>query len=176
MFEQDTDRHFAPGWMRSQVYTKHNAILARIEEARRHYREDRCRGLLDRQPPGRRRGTLLLTLMRRAALKAAHPERTGLTVADIRRLCAEEAGISLREMLSHRRPLSLVRPRQIGMYLAKKLTSRSLPEIGKRFGGRDHSSVLYAVRKITALLDAGDEYVTGLVGRVMARLASEGLV
>jgi chromosomal replication initiator protein len=47
-------------------------------------------------------------------------------------------------------------PRQIGMYLAKKLTSRSLPEIGRRFGGRDHSTVLHAVRKIEDLVKTDD--------------------
>ena len=46
------------------------------------------------------------------------------------------------------RSREVVMPRQIGMYLAKKLTARSLPEIGRRFGGRDHSTVLHAVRKI----------------------------
>ena len=52
------------------------------------------------------------------------------------------------DLLSPRRARSIVVPRQVGMYLAKKMTSRSLPEIGRRFGGRDHSTVLHAVSKI----------------------------
>ena len=60
------------------------------------------------------------------------------------------------DLLSSRRTANVVRPRQIAMYLAKMLTPRSLPEIGRRFGGRDHTTVLHAVRKIEALVD-GDK-------------------
>ena len=59
-------------------------------------------------------------------------------------------------MLSGRRTRAIVRPRQIAMYLAKTMTSKSFPEIGKRFGGRDHTTVLHAVRKVEELA-AGDE-------------------
>jgi chromosomal replication initiator protein len=55
--------------------------------------------------------------------------------------------------LSSRRTANVVRPRQIAMYLAKVLTLRSLPEIGRRFGGRDHTTVLHAVRKIEGLVN-----------------------
>ena len=54
-------------------------------------------------------------------------------------------------MHSPRRSRSVARPRQIAMYLAKSITSRSLPEIGRKFGGRDHTTVLHACRKIKAL-------------------------
>jgi len=57
------------------------------------------------------------------------------------------------DLLSGRRNRSIVRPRQIGMYLAKLLTSRSLPEIGRRFGNRDHTTVLHAIRKIEQLMN-----------------------
>ena len=56
--------------------------------------------------------------------------------------------MSKGDILSQRRHRSVVWPRQIGMYLAKQLTSRSLPEIGRRFGNRDHTTVLHAIRKI----------------------------
>ena len=56
--------------------------------------------------------------------------------------------------LSSRRTANVVRPRQVAMYLAKLLTLRSLPEIGRRFGGRDHTTVLHAVRKIEGLSNA----------------------
>lgn len=62
--------------------------------------------------------------------------------------------ISLNDMKSARRTSYVVRPRQIAIYLAKELTGRSLPEIGKRFGGRDHTTVLHAVRRIKALVEA----------------------
>jgi chromosomal replication initiator protein len=61
-------------------------------------------------------------------------------------------GVNRGDLLSSRRNRSIVRPRQIGMYLAKSLTSRSLPEIGRRFGGRDHTTVLHAIRKVESLL------------------------
>jgi chromosomal replication initiator protein len=54
--------------------------------------------------------------------------------------------------LSSRRTANVVRPRQVAMYLAKTMTLRSLPEIGRRFGGRDHTTVLHAVRKIEGLV------------------------
>jgi chromosomal replication initiator protein len=58
--------------------------------------------------------------------------------------------IKVADMYSKKRPASIARPRQIAMYLAKELTQKSLPEIGELFGGRDHTTVLHAVRKISA--------------------------
>jgi chromosomal replication initiator protein len=63
--------------------------------------------------------------------------------------------VSKGDLLSQRRHRSVVWPRQIGMYLAKQLTHRSLPEIGRRFGNRDHTTVLHAIRKIEGVI-AGD--------------------
>ena len=71
-----------------------------------------------------------------------------MTVEHIQKQVAEYYEVSLREMLSARRARVITRPRQIAMYLVKCLTDRSLPEIGKRFGGRDHTTVIHAVRKI----------------------------
>lgn len=67
------------------------------------------------------------------------------------------SNITEKDLISARRTANLLRPRQIAMYLAKTLTLRSLPEIGKRFGGRDHTTVLHAVRKITALRELEPE-------------------
>jgi chromosomal replication initiator protein len=61
---------------------------------------------------------------------------------------ATRYNVSRSDILSERRTAAVVRPRQIAMYLSKVLTLRSLPEIGRRFGGRDHTTVLHAVRKI----------------------------
>ena len=58
--------------------------------------------------------------------------------------------IKVADMYSKKRPASIARPRQIAMYLAKELTQKSLPEIGELFGGRDHTTVLHAVRKMAA--------------------------
>jgi chromosomal replication initiator protein len=73
-------------------------------------------------------------------------------IDDILRVVGKHYNVPKSDLLSPRRARSIVRPRQIGMYLAKTLTTRSLPEIGRRFGGRDHSTVLHAVRKIEGLI------------------------
>jgi chromosomal replication initiator protein len=65
---------------------------------------------------------------------------------------ARQYNVSRADLLSSRRTANVVRPRQVAMYLAKTLTLRSLPEIGRRFGGRDHTTVLHAVRKIENLV------------------------
>jgi chromosomal replication initiator protein len=71
-----------------------------------------------------------------------------IKIEDILRVISRHYGVSKGDLLSQRRHRSVVWPRQIGMYLAKHLTARSLPEIGRRFGGRDHTTVLHAIRKI----------------------------
>ena len=74
-------------------------------------------------------------------------------IEDIQRVVARHFNVSKADLLSSRRTRTIVRPRQIAMYLAKMLTPRSLPEIGRRFGGRDHTTVLHAVRKIEGLIE-----------------------
>ena len=73
-----------------------------------------------------------------------------ISVENIQKTVADYYKIKTADMYSKRRPISIARPRQIAMYLAKELTQKSLPEIGELFGGRDHTTVLHAVRKITA--------------------------
>lgn len=73
------------------------------------------------------------------------------TIQEIQRAVSSHYNVSRVDILSARRTWNIVRPRQIAMYLARRLTLRSFPEIGRRFGGRDHTTVLHAVRKIEAL-------------------------
>jgi chromosomal replication initiator protein len=80
------------------------------------------------------------------------PEPKKIKIEDIQKLVASHFNVSRADILSSRRTATVVRPRQIAMYLSKLLTPRSLPEIGRRFGGRDHTTVLHAVRKITGLV------------------------
>lgn len=75
-----------------------------------------------------------------------------IKIEDILRIISRHFGVSKGDLLSQRRHRSVVWPRQIGMYLAKQLTARSLPEIGRRFGNRDHTTVLHAIRKIEGQL------------------------
>ena len=73
-----------------------------------------------------------------------------ISVENIQKTVADYYKIKVADMYSKKRPASIARPRQIAMYLAKELTQKSLPEIGELFGGRDHTTVLHAVRKISA--------------------------
>src|SRR5258708_4437228 len=86
----------------------------------------------------------------RDLVRPQEPKR--VKIEDIQRTVARQYDVSRSDLLSARRTANVVRPRQIAMYLAKTLTLRSLPEIGRRFGGRDHTTVLHAVRKIENLV------------------------
>jgi chromosomal replication initiator protein len=74
-----------------------------------------------------------------------------VTVDQIQKAVAEHYGLKQADMISERRARAVARPRQAAMWIAKQITTRSLPDIGRRFGGRDHTTVLHAVRRIEAL-------------------------
>ncbi len=82
----------------------------------------------------------------------AHDKK--VTIDEIQKRVAEHYHMRLGDMSSARRARAVARPRQVAMYLAKQLTSRSLPEIGKRFGNRDHTTVMHAVSRVTELIGA----------------------
>ena len=75
-----------------------------------------------------------------------------ISIDEIQRKVSEHFNIRLSDLIGPKRVRTFARPRQIAMYLAKQLTSRSLPEIGRRFGGRDHTTVMHAIRKIEELM------------------------
>lgn len=75
-----------------------------------------------------------------------------VTIEEIQKKVAEHFQIRVSDMSSARRARSVARPRQVAMYLSKQLTSRSLPEIGRKFGGRDHTTVMHAVKKVEELM------------------------
>lgn len=100
-------------------------------------------------------------------IHAAKPRR--ISIDDILREIGRHFSVAKADLLSPRRARSIVRPRQIGMYLAKQLTTRSLPEIGRRFGGRDHSTVLHAIRKVNELM-ANDEDLVKEVSELTRKL------
>lgn len=83
--------------------------------------------------------------------ETARGSRARITIEDIQRAVCTHYRIDKSEMASQRRTRAVARPRQVAMYLAKELTPRSYPEIGRRFGGRDHSTVIHAVRTIESL-------------------------
>jgi chromosomal replication initiator protein len=88
----------------------------------------------------------------RDLVRTHEPKR--VKIEEIQKLVASHYSVTRADILSSRRTATVVKPRQIAMYLAKTLTLRSLPEIGRRFGGRDHTTVLHAVRKIEGLSHA----------------------
>jgi chromosomal replication initiator protein len=95
--------------------------------------------------------TIDLPLAQERLSEAARGSRARITIEDIQRAVCAHFRIDRGEMASQRRARAVARPRQIAMYLAKELTPRSFPEIGRRFGGRDHSTVIHAVKTIEAL-------------------------
>lgn len=75
------------------------------------------------------------------------------SVREIQLACAKYYGVTRHDILSERRTANIVRPRQVGMYLAKTMTPRSYPDIGRKFGGRDHTTAIFGFRKIERLLE-----------------------
>jgi hypothetical protein len=103
-----------------------------------------------------------------------------LRVSEIQDVICAAYGVDIVELTAERRTARIVRARQVAMYLAKVMTGRSLPEIGRRFGGRDHTTVLHAVRKIEAKVEFNAEaselfdpelsdFVKGLRAEIEAR-------
>jgi chromosomal replication initiator protein len=86
----------------------------------------------------------------------AHDRR--VTIDEIQRRVAEHYNMRIGDMVSARRARAVARPRQVAMYLAKQLTSRSLPEIGKKFGNRDHTTVMHAVSRVGELMGADSSF------------------
>ena len=80
-----------------------------------------------------------------------------LTIEEIQRKVAEHYNIRLSDMIGPKRLRNIARPRQVAMYLAKQLTPRSLPEIGRRFGGRDHTTIMHGVKKIEELMSTDSQ-------------------
>lgn len=92
-------------------------------------------------------------------------------IEDILKIVSRHYKVPRNELLSARRSRDVVRPRQIAMYLAKALTSRSLPEIGRRFGGRDHTTVLHSVRKVEQMIK--DDVELGQEIELLKRMLEE---
>jgi chromosomal replication initiator protein len=81
-----------------------------------------------------------------------------ITIEEIQKRVAEHFNIRVADMHSARRSRAVARPRQVAMYLSKQLTSRSLPEIGRKFGGRDHTTVMHAVKKVEELRTSDNSF------------------
>lgn len=92
-----------------------------------------------------------------------------VTIEEIQRKVAEHYNVRLSDMIGPKRLRTIARPRQVAMYLAKHLTTRSLPEIGRRFGGRDHTTIMHGIRKIDELMGADQQLAEdiGLLRRLL---------
>lgn len=111
------------------------------------------------------------------AISSDAPLPSKPSVAQIQRACSLHLEVSLVDLNSARRTAFIVRARQIGMYLAKVLSSRSLPEIGRKFGNRDHTTVLHAVRKIGRAIENDPDMaedvakIKAIIDRTLVRTA-----
>ncbi len=95
---------------------------------------------------------------RRVLRDLLHEEVKAVTIDDIQKHVANYYNIRVQDMRSKKRSRNIAFPRQVAMYFSKALTSRSLPEIGEHFGGRDHTTVLYATRKIEERMDKDEDF------------------
>ena len=98
-----------------------------------------------------------------------HEEVRAISIDDIKKKLASYFNINIREMTSSKRSKNVAYPRQVAMYASKELTTQSLPEIGSQFGGRDHTTVLHAVRKIKKMREESDDFDEEM-GRIIALL------
>jgi hypothetical protein len=96
-----------------------------------------------------------------------------LKIREIQMAVCDRYGLTLSELLAERRFRPLVRARQVAMHLSKVLTGRSLPEIGRRFGRKDHTTVLHAARKVTALIDPDNREFDPLIAAAVRALRAE---
>lgn len=94
-----------------------------------------------------------------------------LSMGQIKRAVCDHYGVNVNDVVSARRTLDIIRPRQVAMYLCKELTGLSLPQIGMQFGDRDHTTILHAVRKITRLVGE-DANLAEAVDTIRRRLES----
>lgn len=101
-----------------------------------------------------------------------HPADQKIRVRTVQDAVCEHYKIGLIDLISERRAKTLVLPRHVAMYLAKNLTMRSLPEIGRLFGGRDHTTVLHAVRKIDGIVSS-DAELAGQIEQIKTRILAK---
>lgn len=158
----------------------HHATPRQIAEHRAHIaRRQRMNGSALRPepapvpPPPKKVVMRPKPLWFRFADDCEQPERK-ITAADIKRAVADHFEVRVADIVSDRRDMVVIMPRQIGMYLTKQLTPLSYPQIGRQFGGRDHTTILHGVKKIARLLETDDrlaEVVSSISKQIRANHA-----
>jgi chromosomal replication initiator protein len=112
--------------------------------------------------------------LRARLLALAPPASPGwITVRRVLQVTAGHFGTTVDALLSERRTQSLNRPRQIAMFVARKVTGRSLPFIGRRIGDRDHTTILHGWRAVQSLIDSGDAGTIAAIVRIIEQLTGE---
>ena len=111
-----------------------------------------------------------LELAKETLRTVAPNQDTAMTVEDIQRVACGYFGIRLADLKSRRRHRAVSFPRMVAMYVCRQRLGTSYPELGERFGGKDHTTVISAVRKITSLIEEQDERVLGAVGAIERKL------
>lgn len=106
------------------------------------------------------------------AIEGFVPKSGEVTIEDIQRAVCKYYGVTRNDLLSPRRRANLAFPRQVGAYLARRLTQKSFPEIGRRFGGRDHATQIYAENKIAELIKV-DSAVAADVEKLVQQLGGD---
>lgn len=94
------------------------------------------------------------------------------SILKIQRAVCADYGVSMNDLVSSRRTADIVRPRQVAVYLCRRLTVKSLPEIGRKFGGRDHTTMIAAIRRIERLI-ASDQVLHARINSIEASLGGE---
>jgi len=113
--------------------------------------------------------TINIEFARHVLRDLLHEEVRAISIDDIKKKVSSYFNINIREMTSSKRSKNVAYPRQVAMYATKELTTQSLPEIGGQFGGRDHTTVLHAVRKIKRMREESDDFDEEM-GRIIALL------
>ncbi len=113
--------------------------------------------------------TINIDFARHVLRDLLHEDVRAISIDDIKKKVASYFNINIREMTSSKRSKNVAYPRQVAMYASKELTTQSLPEIGSQFGGRDHTTVLHAVRKIKKMREESDDFDEEM-GRIIALL------
>jgi chromosomal replication initiator protein len=94
------------------------------------------------------------------------------SIATIQRVTADHFGVTVTDLISHRKGTAIVRPRQLAMFLSREMTGNSLPAIGRKFGNRDHSTVIHALQQIVNLRERDADLaadVLAIKGKVLKR-------
>ena len=105
-----------------------------------------------------------------STIRAMYQARGVVTILQIQRVCARHFSVTVRDIRSARRTADVIMPRQIGFYLSRELTERSFPEIGRAFGGRDHSTAIHSAQKIFGLISEGNAKIIAAVDAIRAEL------